>query len=126
MLASEKKRILHIRDSSGIFGGERVILTLGRNIDRALFDFTLMCMRRGDGRSDALIAGARRAGIPVEGVEVRGRLDAGALSRLREFIAASGVDLIHTHDFKLSLIHISEPTRLLSISYAVFCLKKKN
>src|SRR5678815_2787714 len=34
------------------------------------------------------------------------------------------------HDFvqkpwDLSLIHISEPTRLLSISYAVFCLKKK-
>src|SRR5674536_380401 len=26
---------------------------------------------------------------------------------------------------KLSLIHISEPTRLLSSSYAVFCLKKK-
>ena len=26
----------------------------------------------------------------------------------------------------LALIHISEPTRLLSISYAVFCLKKKN
>src|SRR5678815_4722385 len=25
----------------------------------------------------------------------------------------------------LTLIHISEPTRLLSISYAVFCLKKK-
>ena len=27
--------------------------------------------------------------------------------------------------FKLSLIHISEPTRLGMISYAVFCLKKK-
>ena len=26
----------------------------------------------------------------------------------------------------LSLIHISEPTRLLSISYAVFCLTKNN
>ena len=26
---------------------------------------------------------------------------------------------------RLSLIHISEPTRLLSISYAVFCLKTK-
>jgi len=25
----------------------------------------------------------------------------------------------------LSLIHISEPTKLLSISYDVFCLKKK-
>src|SRR5678815_1918812 len=30
------------------------------------------------------------------------------------------------HAYDLSLIHISEPTRLLSISYAVFCLKKKN
>eukprot|EP00658_Telonema_sp_P-2_P083266 TRINITY_DN8971_c0_g1_i4.p1 TRINITY_DN8971_c0_g1~~TRINITY_DN8971_c0_g1_i4.p1 ORF type:complete len:162 (+),score=26.15 TRINITY_DN8971_c0_g1_i4:304-789(+) len=29
------------------------------------------------------------------------------------------------HGDNLSLIHISEPTRLLSISYAVFCLKKK-
>jgi len=29
-------------------------------------------------------------------------------------------------DLILSLIHISEPTRLGMISYAVFCLKKKN
>ena len=29
-----------------------------------------------------------------------------------------------THDPYLSLIHISEPTRPISISYAVFCLKK--
>eukprot|EP00658_Telonema_sp_P-2_P005405 TRINITY_DN12017_c0_g1_i2.p1 TRINITY_DN12017_c0_g1~~TRINITY_DN12017_c0_g1_i2.p1 ORF type:complete len:279 (-),score=73.18 TRINITY_DN12017_c0_g1_i2:124-960(-) len=33
--------------------------------------------------------------------------------------------LIRRLNSDLSLIHISEPTRLLSISYAVFCLKKK-
>src|SRR5674536_127702 len=35
--------------------------------------------------------------------------------------------LIHTMSFQNRgcLLHISEPTRLLSISYAVFCLKKK-
>ncbi len=33
---------------------------------------------------------------------------------------------LHDRHIPLSLIHISEPTRLLSISYAVFCLKKKN
>eukprot|EP00658_Telonema_sp_P-2_P008776 TRINITY_DN13315_c0_g1_i6.p1 TRINITY_DN13315_c0_g1~~TRINITY_DN13315_c0_g1_i6.p1 ORF type:complete len:209 (-),score=77.44 TRINITY_DN13315_c0_g1_i6:91-717(-) len=33
--------------------------------------------------------------------------------------------LIAIDFYSLSLIHISEPTRLLSISYAVFCLKKK-
>src|SRR5678816_1002215 len=36
--------------------------------------------------------------------------------------AGAGVRIATYH---LSLIHISEPTRLLSISYAVFCLKKK-
>ena len=30
-----------------------------------------------------------------------------------------------SQDQRLSLIHISEPTRLGMISYAVFCLKKK-
>ena len=34
-------------------------------------------------------------------------------------------DVAKNPDINLSLIHISEPTRLLSISYAVFCLKKK-
>src|SRR5450756_2746025 len=33
--------------------------------------------------------------------------------------------LLGTSVFLLSLIHISEPTRLGMISYAVFCLKKK-
>ena len=49
-------------------------------------------------------------------------------------LAASGVrrfDDLHSSALKrtvdtLSLIHISEPTRPLYISYAVFCLKKKN
>src|SRR5678815_1000795 len=35
------------------------------------------------------------------------------------------VFVLHVDVDALSLIHISEPTRLLSISYAVFCLKKK-
>eukprot|EP00658_Telonema_sp_P-2_P079622 TRINITY_DN7740_c0_g1_i1.p2 TRINITY_DN7740_c0_g1~~TRINITY_DN7740_c0_g1_i1.p2 ORF type:complete len:202 (+),score=82.78 TRINITY_DN7740_c0_g1_i1:199-804(+) len=35
------------------------------------------------------------------------------------------VDTTSLTALTLSLIHISEPTRLLSISYAVFCLKKK-
>ena len=39
-------------------------------------------------------------------------------------IASTTQPLLSMQD--LSLIHISEPTRLLSISYAVFCLKKKS
>src|SRR5678815_1321239 len=47
-------------------------------------------------------------------------LEAGRASHPWSFIPVGSARLI-----TLSLIHISEPTRLLSISYAVFCLKKK-
>eukprot|EP00658_Telonema_sp_P-2_P064207 TRINITY_DN5310_c0_g1_i1.p1 TRINITY_DN5310_c0_g1~~TRINITY_DN5310_c0_g1_i1.p1 ORF type:complete len:1174 (-),score=127.03 TRINITY_DN5310_c0_g1_i1:88-3609(-) len=40
-------------------------------------------------------------------------------------VTVSHTDEHYTTGLWLSLIHISEPTRLLSISYAVFCLKKK-
>src|SRR5678815_2170894 len=39
-------------------------------------------------------------------------------------VAGSFLAMFSAAGLKLSLIHISEPTRLLSISYAVFCLKK--
>src|SRR5678816_4873644 len=38
---------------------------------------------------------------------------------------ANVTDFLAFSTANLPLIHISEPTRLLSISYAVFCLKKK-
>src|SRR5678816_2924001 len=48
------------------------------------------------------------------------------LQAVHRGVAAAGRDqLIVPAVLDLSLIHISEPTRLLSISYAVFCLKKK-
>src|SRR5665213_3040582 len=37
----------------------------------------------------------------------------------------AAIKKFHAAGLKLSLIHISEPTRQAEISYAVFCLKKK-
>src|SRR5450756_2707284 len=73
------------------------------------------------GLLDAAAGLARRPALRVDAVPSRlgsrgrcgGRHHAGLPWRLR---AVHG----------LSLIHISEPTRLGMISYAVFCLKKKN
>src|SRR5665648_1208095 len=45
----------------------------------------------------------------------------GLKNTIDEFIMIGGLDTA----LGLSLIHISEPTRLGMISYAVFCLKKK-
>ena len=44
----------------------------------------------------------------------------------REFKTYLTEDMKLNDEYELSLIHISEPTRQAEISYAVFCLKKKN
>jgi len=60
------------------------------------------------------------------------RLVGCGVSALNDRHAIGGYDVGHgsvlagDKDSGLSLIHISEPTRRYAISYAVFCLKKKN
>eukprot|EP00658_Telonema_sp_P-2_P063902 TRINITY_DN52745_c0_g1_i1.p1 TRINITY_DN52745_c0_g1~~TRINITY_DN52745_c0_g1_i1.p1 ORF type:complete len:118 (-),score=24.77 TRINITY_DN52745_c0_g1_i1:96-449(-) len=57
-------------------------------------------------------------GMVYKGID----LESNRLLAIKEIsLVGSNVQQLPT----LSLIHISEPTRLLSISYAVFCLKKK-
>src|SRR5450756_2727163 len=50
----------------------------------------------------------------------------GAASHLSGVLFEKDAKIEMLHVPYLSLIHISEPTRLGMISYAVFCLKKKN
>src|SRR5659263_746066 len=55
-------------------------------------------------------------------------LHASAAQKKKWEIIGDGVGVhwpLIDEDLSLSLIHISEPTRLGMISYAVFCLKKK-
>src|SRR5678815_5971480 len=47
------------------------------------------------------------------------------LDRIRQSHSVWAFAIVFVVVYALSLIHISEPTRLLSISYADFCLKKK-
>src|SRR5678816_131198 len=66
-------------------------------------------------------------------IDLRGNVDKDGNLTLEEFDKSGkqtglfkGLWAVDASDgLILSLIHISEPTRLLSISYAVFCLKKK-
>src|SRR5660397_40835 len=51
-------------------------------------------------------------------------LDAAILMHPTTWKASGHVDAFNDPLIDLSLIHISEPTRLRRISYAVFCLKK--
>ena len=95
--------IMHVRDSSGIYGAERVILTLAQNIDRNRFRFSLLCMRRRDGRSEQLIKTAKKMGIEVFTVDVNRRFDFRAIYTIRQIVNRQNVSVVHSHDFKSDL-----------------------
>src|SRR5450756_3083191 len=69
----------------------------------------------------------RAAGLSRDQPSLRDPLHANVtVDRCNNDIDAFIIDVDEAHmTSPLSLIHISEPTRLGMISYAVFCLKKK-
>jgi glycosyltransferase involved in cell wall biosynthesis len=57
-------------------------------------------MKGEDNKSQSLIEEAKRIGIDVQTMEVRGRLDAVAIMRLHRMLKKLKVDVVHSHDFK--------------------------
>jgi glycosyltransferase involved in cell wall biosynthesis len=96
----QKINVLHLRDSNGIYGAERVVLTLGRNIDTSKYNFILLCMRRSDGRSEELINAARKFNIKVLTVDIDSRLSIAGILKIRYLLKSHDIKIIHTHDFK--------------------------
>src|SRR5678815_2627169 len=76
-------------------------------------------------RVRAARARARSARGRVRRRAERSQVPHGARSPADHVRRPADAALLRGESLPLSLIHISEPTRLLSISYAVFCLKKK-
>jgi glycosyltransferase involved in cell wall biosynthesis len=92
--------VAHIRDSSGIFGAERVILTLAKNLSRQNFRVLLVCLQRPGGGNAKLVQRATSLGIEVKTVAVYGRFDPRAIAMLRKILRKNQVSVIHSHDFK--------------------------
>lgn len=84
--------ILHTEASPGWGGQEIRILTEARALEKGGFRVMLAC------QPDAPLAGeARRQGLSVRPLAMRGVGDLIAGWRLRQLMRAEGVDLVHTH-----------------------------
>ena len=101
-----KINIVHIRDSCGIYGAERVILTLGNNLNKDRYHLTLIALDDQKGLNDKFIVEARRVGFEVIPVPVKGRVDFKALPVIRNILKEKLADIIHSHDYKSNLYTI--------------------
>src|SRR5664279_6599119 len=109
-IVSEGEGMFSIRGQAHLIGATQKILTgAGVATATAIFGFVFIAVTFGTTPpANALPSFARQTGQPC-----------GTCHTDFPYLTPYG------RLFKLSLIHISEPTRRTPISYAVFCLKKK-
>jgi glycosyltransferase involved in cell wall biosynthesis len=96
-------RILHVVDSAGMYGKERVILELMEQQARAGLEPILGSITRTvQGAADKpILTSARERGLKGMALVVR---SPGDPWRVRRAIVERRIDLVHTHDYKGSLI----------------------
>ena len=99
----DRINLAHIRDSSGLYGAEQVILALAQHVDRKRFNFLLVCLQDKQGSAQPLIQRAKEFGIQVEVVAVCSAFDRKAVKALRTILRDRAIHILHTHDFKSTL-----------------------
>lgn len=100
----KKINILHLRSSEGIFGAERVIMTLLNNLDITKFNPFLVCF--GDQIQPEIELLNRMKKIKTFRLNTKGKFDFKAITTLRAILTENEIDIIHCHDFKSNLYAI--------------------
>lgn len=102
----KKIKVLHIRDSCGIYGAERVIFNIAKHIDHEKFQFYLLALGDAQGFNHEFSHMAKKLGLNIETTVVKGRIDISAINRIRRYIFRIRPDIIHSHDFKSNFYSI--------------------
>lgn len=104
--------VAHIIDSGGLYGAERVVLTLMQQQVRQGMTTRLFSIGNPSSPEKPLEREGRRLGLPVHAVRMRDGLNVpGALRILRE-CRAQGVELLHLHGYKADILIGGMPRRL--------------
>ena len=96
--------VLHLISSSGLFGAENIVLSLGKNIRDKTYHSIVGALHDPRRPEPEIIEKSRELGIESCFFKCHGRFDLGAVFRLKKYIIENGIDLLHTHNYKSDVI----------------------
>lgn len=96
-VSQPKRRVLLLTSSSGFFGAERMIITLAGALDRQAFEPVIASLAKKRQSSVEVIEAALSAGFPALAVPCDGRLDWGAVDRIRNLIRDQRIEIGRAH-----------------------------
>jgi glycosyltransferase involved in cell wall biosynthesis len=95
-----KINVLHLRSSNGIYGAERVILTVLEQLSKENIQSILVCFKNKKNEDSSFYQAACKNGIKAYELECGSRVDLKAFLKLVSLSRESTINIIHTHDYK--------------------------
>ncbi|PLX88169.1 MAG: glycosyltransferase [Desulfuromonas sp.] len=96
--------VLHLASPTGVYGAERWILALIKNIDTASVVSMVASVRDDEDLSAPICAEAKVAGFRTRVFDAFGRFNLNAVRQLKEFIVENRIDILHAHGYKTDLL----------------------
>jgi glycosyltransferase involved in cell wall biosynthesis len=97
-------RVLELAPGSTLFGAERWILALARNLDRSLCETVIAVIQDSPSDSLGLLDAAAKYGLTTRAIRVRGKFSPAAITKLATVIRTRAIDVVHTHGYKTDIL----------------------
>lgn len=97
-------RIMHLISSGGLFGAEKVMLSLASNMNWDGVKSRVVAVKNCRNIHLEVIDEARKRNIPNGVIESKGRLDLKSISQLVNIIKQNNISLVHSHNYKADFI----------------------
>ncbi len=101
-------KIAHLISSRGVFGAEKVVLSLAQHFNQADNIAYVGVIR--DNRfpllSKDLVIVAQDLSLPTFVINSAGKLDLHTIKQLKQFLLKNRIDILHTHNYKSNIIGI--------------------
>ena len=111
MLVDRRLKILHIIDSGGLYGAERVLLGLSAKCQDWGYDVTIGTIVAPRDEDDALGQAAQERGIPHHAFVMADGLSLQGLRALMCYVRDHSIDVIHSHGYKANILLALAPGR---------------
>ena len=95
-------KVLHLISSCGLFGAERVILTLASQNNG--IDFWVGALNNHHNPHLEIIQEAKTAGLKTIVFDSRGQVDFKTVSSIQKFLNENSIDILHTHNYKSDIM----------------------
>lgn len=97
-------KVLHLIDSAGLYGAERVLLALCEAQRAAGSEVVIGSIREPHESGRPLDAAARAAGIPLQSLPMKAGFSMDGMRSLVRYAREARVDVIHSHGYKSNIL----------------------